>query len=88
MAGGETIMNDQEVRQAIEAALKRFPSQPLADAALHLLEVLGYTSKKRLPLQPNTLHQFPRHLFARSHAQRSLCLAGRMEDCRFPFPAH
>ena len=58
MDGGETIMSDQEVRQAIEAALKRFPSQPLAEAASHLLGVLGYTSKKRLPLKPNTLANF------------------------------
>ena len=39
-------MNDKEVSQAIEAALKMFPSQPLAEAASHLLDVLGYTSKK------------------------------------------
>lgn len=51
-------MNDQEVRQAIEAALKKFPSQPLADAASNLLGVLGYTSNKRLPLKPNTLANF------------------------------
>src|ERR1017187_7085291 len=58
MDGGETIMNDQGVRKAIEAALKKFPSQPLAEAASHLLGVLGYTSKKRLPLKPNTLANF------------------------------
>jgi len=51
-------MNDLEVRQAIEAALKKFPSQPLAEAASNLLSVLGYTSKKRLPLKPNTLANF------------------------------
>ncbi|MCX7144204.1 MAG: tetratricopeptide repeat protein, partial [Proteobacteria bacterium] len=51
-------MNDQEVRQAIEAALTKFTSQPLADAASYLLGVLGYTSNKRLPLKPNTLANF------------------------------
>lgn len=51
-------MNDQKVRQAIEAALKKFPSEPLAEAASHLLGVLGYASKKRLPLKPNTLANF------------------------------
>lgn len=51
-------MSDQEVRQSIEAALRRFPSQPLPEAGSHLLGVLGYTSKKRLPLKPNTLANF------------------------------
>jgi adenine-specific DNA-methyltransferase len=51
-------MNDQEIKKAIEAALKKFETQPLVEAASHLLEVLGYTSKKRLPLKPNTFANF------------------------------
>ncbi len=51
-------MNALEHRKAIEAALNKFPGQPLAEASSHLLEVLGYTSKKRLPLKPNTLATF------------------------------
>src|SRR5882672_4142330 len=51
-------MNDQEVKKAIEAALKTFPNQPLAEAASHLFEVLGYTSQKRLKLSPNNLDTF------------------------------
>ena len=51
-------MNDQEVKKAIEAALQTFPKRPLAEAALHLFEVLGYTSQKRLTLSPNNLDNF------------------------------
>jgi hypothetical protein len=51
-------MNDQEVKKAIEAALKTFLKQPLAEAALHLFKVLGYTSQRRLPLSPNNLDTF------------------------------
>ena len=51
-------MNEQEVKKAIEAALQTFPHQPLAKAASHLFEVLGYTSPKRLKLSPNTLDTF------------------------------
>ena len=51
-------MNDQEVKKAIAAALQTFSNQPLAEAALHLFEVLGYTSPKRLKLSPNNLDNF------------------------------
>lgn len=51
-------MTEVELRQAITGALKRFQAEPLADAATHLLEVLGYASKKRLALKPNTLSNF------------------------------
>jgi Alw26I/Eco31I/Esp3I family type II restriction m6 adenine DNA methyltransferase len=51
-------MSEQEVKQAIESALKGFSSQPVAEAATHLLGVIGYTSKKLLSLQPNTLAGF------------------------------
>jgi adenine-specific DNA-methyltransferase len=51
-------MNDQEVKKAIEAALQTFPNQPLAEAALHLFEVLGYTSQRRLKLSPNNRDTF------------------------------
>ena len=71
MDGGETIMSDQEVRQAIEAALKRFPSQPLAEAASHLLEVLGYTSQGRFLLNCGLLDDLGNASLAeRSMAQK------------------
>src|SRR2546423_566128 len=51
-------MNDLQAKQAIEAALTKFPGQPLVAAASHLFETLGYASKKRLNLVPNTREQF------------------------------
>lgn len=51
-------MTEVELRQAIAGALKRFQVEPLADAAKHLLDVLGYASNKRLILKPNTLANF------------------------------
>lgn len=51
-------MNDFETKQAIVDALKKFQSSPLGEAASGLLGVLGYTSKKRLALKPNTLANF------------------------------
>ncbi len=51
-------MNDLDIKKSIEAALKKFETQPLAAAAFHLFEVLGYSSQKRLKLTPNTLGQF------------------------------
>jgi hypothetical protein len=51
-------MNDFETKQAIVAELKKFSSSPLGEAASGLLGVLGYTSKKRLALKPNTLATF------------------------------
>jgi adenine-specific DNA-methyltransferase len=58
MVGGEKSMTDVELRQAIAGALKRFQIEPLADAATHLWDVLGYASNKRLVLKPNTLSNF------------------------------
>lgn len=46
--------SETNLKQSIEAALKAFADRPLADAATALFEVLGYTSKKRLKLSPNT----------------------------------
>jgi hypothetical protein len=51
-------MTEVELRQAIAAALKGFQVEPLTDAATHLWDVLGYASKKRLALKPNTLSNF------------------------------
>jgi len=51
-------MTEVELRQAIADALKRFQTEPLSDAATHLWDVLGYASKKRLALKPNTLSNF------------------------------
>jgi len=51
-------MNEFETKQAIVAALMKFPSSPLGQSASDLLGVLGYTSKKRLALKPNTLATF------------------------------
>src|SRR5665213_3487007 len=51
-------MTEVELRQAIAGALKKFQAEPLADAATHLLDVLGYASKKRLVLKPNSLANF------------------------------
>lgn len=51
-------MNEFETKQAIAAALIKFPSSPLGQSASDLLGVLGYTSKKRLALKPNTLATF------------------------------
>jgi type I restriction-modification system DNA methylase subunit len=58
LAGGEETMNEFETKQAIVAALMKFPSSPLGQSASDLLGVLGYTSKKRLALKPNTLATF------------------------------
>lgn len=51
-------MNDLYTKQAIETALRRFSSRPIAEAATTLFESLGYTSKKCLKLKPNTREQF------------------------------
>jgi len=51
-------MNEQEVKKAIEAALQRFSNQPLAEAASHLFEALGYTSQRRFKLCPSNLDTF------------------------------
>jgi hypothetical protein len=58
MVSGEKSMTEVELRQAIAAALKRCQVAPLADAATHLWDVLGYASQKRLALKPNTLSNF------------------------------
>jgi hypothetical protein len=51
-------MNDLQVRQAIQESLHGCQAQPLALAARHLLEVLGYTSNKRRSLDPNNFVNF------------------------------
>jgi adenine-specific DNA-methyltransferase len=51
-------MNDHAVRQAIKSALLKSTSQPLAEAATHLLGVLGYNSEKRFILKHNTPDAF------------------------------
>jgi len=51
-------MNEQQTKQAIQSALKDFGTRPLADAAVALLETLGYRSQKRLTLTPNTADNF------------------------------
>jgi hypothetical protein len=51
-------MHDQDVKKAIEAVLKAFLNQPLAEAALHLFKVLGYASQRRLKLSPNNVDTF------------------------------
>ena len=51
-------MSDFETKQAIVDALKKFQTSPFGEAASGLLGVLGYTSKKRLALKPNTLGTF------------------------------
>jgi hypothetical protein len=51
-------MSEREVKKAIEAALQTLSHRPLAEAASHLFEVLGYTSERRLRLSPNNLDTF------------------------------
>ena len=51
-------MNEQDIKKTIAAALQTFSNQPLAEAALHLLEVLGYISQRRFKLCPNNLDTF------------------------------
>lgn len=58
MAGGEERMNDIDLKLSIAEALRKFTTTPMAEAASGLLGVLGYASKKRLPLKPNTLAKF------------------------------
>jgi len=47
-----------DTRQAIVNALAAFGSKPLAEAATGLLESLGYKSKRRFLLKPNTAENF------------------------------
>src|SRR6266498_243416 len=54
-------MDSLERKQAIEASLKSFGSQPLEKAALDLFEALGYKSTKRIALKPNTAKTFTEH---------------------------
>jgi adenine-specific DNA-methyltransferase len=51
-------MNDLETKQAIATSLAGFAEKPLAEAALNLFELLGYRSKKRVTLKPNTAETF------------------------------
>ncbi len=50
-------MNEQQTKQAIVAALRRFDAD-LAQASRALFETLGYRSEKRIDLAPNTPEQF------------------------------
>src|SRR3954454_15242330 len=45
-------------RRKIEAALRRFSQPSIADAGRNLLEVLGYSSPRRIDLRPNTPAEF------------------------------
>lgn len=47
-------MTPLEQKTAIESTLKGFGKAPLADAAINLFSVLGYESKRRLVLKPNS----------------------------------
>jgi len=51
-------MTGPQAKEAIPAALKAFAVQPLAPAAIALLESLGYRSQKRITLKPNTAETF------------------------------
>ena len=51
-------MNEQEAKKGIEAAIKNFADRPLADASAQLFKALGYSSEKRLPLEPNSFENF------------------------------
>ena len=46
------------LKEEIEQALHQFASGDLADNAKHLLNVLGYESKRTMRLEPNTLDGF------------------------------
>lgn len=46
--------SEKENRFRIERALKGFANNALRDAAIDLLDVLGYRSDRRIPLTPNS----------------------------------
>lgn len=48
------MIGTQDQKREIELALKNFSSRPLSEAALHLFDVLGYRSGRRLSLKDNT----------------------------------
>src|SRR5579864_5895192 len=52
------MMTSQDLKITIETALKTCATKPLAEAAMQLLNVLGYRSEKRLSLKPNTPENF------------------------------
>src|SRR5438093_1127051 len=58
MARNQMTTDVQELRRVIQAAIKKFETQPLAEAASDLFAVLGYASNKKLPLKPNTPENF------------------------------
>src|SRR2546422_3539790 len=78
-------MNDQEVKKAIEAALKTFLKQPLAEAALHLFEVLGYTSQRRLKLSPNNFDTFSTTFDQGKTLNERYALPGKWKSIDFLF---
>jgi type I restriction-modification system DNA methylase subunit len=51
-------MDTPEHRNLIEESLKAFSSAPLVHAAMGLLDVLGYRSERRFPLEHNTAKGF------------------------------
>src|SRR5690348_13317987 len=52
------MMNTQDLKKSIEAALKMFAIKPVGEAATELFDVLGYRSEKRLALKPDTPDNF------------------------------
>lgn len=73
------------LKQAIEAALTAFPERPLADAATALFASLGYASKKRLKLSPNTRDQFLAHFAQGKTLNDKFALPGEWNSIDFLF---
>jgi len=78
-------MNDLQTKLAIEAALREVGSLALADAATGLFEALGYTSKKRLKLTPNTREQFLATFAGEKPINEKLALLGEWKSIDFLF---
>ncbi|GAB4480706.1 MAG: class I SAM-dependent DNA methyltransferase [Anaerolineales bacterium] len=51
-------MPNPDLKPAIQNAIAAFESLPLAEAALNLLETLGYHSQRQMRLSPNNAEQF------------------------------
>lgn len=51
-------MTEQEIKQAVQDAIRAFGSRPCGEAAIALCAELGYRSDKRLSLEPNTAATF------------------------------
>ncbi|GAP16134.1 protein containg TaqI-like C-terminal specificity domain [Longilinea arvoryzae] len=52
------MKTDKELKTAIQSAIHEFEKRPLREAALGLLNTLGYRSEKRITLEPNSADQF------------------------------